>query len=112
MNPFLEHIKKVLGIVDDEFDLELLNYLNGLASVLESLGVAEFINFVFYKETAFPDFSTKVPLGNLCQSYFISGTKLLFDPPANASILSAYETNKLEYESRIHFMISDMEEVI
>ena len=108
MTPLLEIVKTVLGVVDDEFDMELLMYINTATSALLGFGVMELDGIFFHTSTPMPDIGN-IQLKSLCRGYIAATVRLVFDPPANESVATAYRNLKDEAEMRIQLIVNESE---
>lgn len=105
MDSILTSIKKMLGIAEEyeHFDMDLIIHINSALSILTQLGVGPSRGFsIKDKYATWEDF---IPAGaNLetVKSYVYLKVRLLFDPPANSSVIES--TNRLlsELEFRIN----------
>lgn len=105
MDSILTSIKKMLGIAEEyeHFDMDLIIHINSALSILTQLGVGPSRGFsIENKDATWGDF---IPTGaNLetVKSYVYLKVRLLFDPPANSSVIES--TNRLlsELEFRIN----------
>lgn len=105
MDSILTSIKKMLGIAEEyeHFDMDLIIHINSALSILTQLGVGPSRGFSIQdKYATWEDF---IPAGaNLesVKSYVYLKVRLLFDPPANSSVIES--TNRLlsELEFRIN----------
>lgn len=104
MDSILTSIKKPLGITEEytHFDADLIMHINTVLFILTQMGVGAKQGFSIKDKTAtWADF---VPINSNLESiksYVYLKVKLLFDPPANASVIES--TNRLisELEWRI-----------
>ena len=99
----LTSIKKNLGIAEEDtaFDADIVLHINSVFSELYQLGVMV-ENGPFSIEGAdesWSDFHTVADL-NMVKSYMYLEVRLMFDPPT-ASLLSALERKRDEYEWRL-----------
>lgn len=96
-------VKKTLGIPPEEtsFDSDLILHLNSVFAELNQLGVGPEEPFeVLDEDTSWDDFTTFKPL-SMVKSYVYLEVRLMFDPPT-ASLLSAMERKRDEYEWRLN----------
>lgn len=115
MDSILTSIKKMLGIAEEyeHFDMDLIIHINSVLSILTQLGVGPSEGFSIQdKQTTWDEF---IPSGanlELVKSFVYLKVRLLFDPPANSSVIES--TNRLlsELEFRINIEVDPGEEEI
>lgn len=99
----LETIKKMIGPSElyEGFNTDLLVHLNSIASTLSQMGVIS--PDIRIDETTTWDtlISNRDEIEGI-KSYMYLKTKLLFDPPANSTILNAYQAEIKEFEWRLY----------
>lgn len=99
----LAEVKKALNIAPtvSVFDVDLILHINSVFAELNQLGVGPSETFVIEDGTAsWSDFTTNADL-NMVKSYMYLEVRLMFDPPT-ASVLSALERKRDEYEWRLN----------
>lgn len=99
----LETILNMLGIEpsNEAFDQEIIVHINSVFSELHQLGVGpEQTFFITNREQTWSEFTTDADL-NLVKSYIWMEVRLMFDPPT-ASLLTALEKRRDEYEWRLN----------
>lgn len=99
----LETILNMLGIEpsNEAFDQEIIVHINSVFSELHQLGVGpEQTFFITSREQTWNEFTTDADL-NLVKSYIWMEVRLMFDPPT-ASLLTALEKRRDEYEWRLN----------
>ena len=102
----LNSVKKALGIdpVYTVFDPDLVMHINSVFSVLHQIGIGP--DNQFYIETSgsetWSDFLSGSNTLNMVESYMYIKVRLLFDPPANTSVLQALKETAAEYEWRMN----------
>lgn len=104
MESILSSLKQVvIGRAEEEgFDEELKIFANSTFVVLHQLGVGPEIPFeVTDNETKWSEFSEDPAILGLTKSYLILKVRLNFDPPANATLKQAFESQADEYEWRL-----------
>lgn len=97
-------IKKSLNIPPEvtAFDVDLMIHINSNFAELYQLGVGSTTPFSIEDETAtWSDFTSNDDAIAMVKSWMILDTKLMFDPPT-ASVLSAMERKRDEYEWRLN----------
>ena len=105
MDSILTSIKKMLGIAEEyeHFDMDLIIHINSALSILTQLGVGPSRGFSIQDKTAtWDDFIPEGANLETVKSYVYLKVRLLFDPPANSSVIES--TNRLlsELEFRIN----------
>lgn len=100
----LDSVKKTLGIElsDTTFDADLIMHINSVFATLHQLGVGPEDTFEISDNTitwdAFLEEKTSL---NSVKSLMYIKVKLLFDPPATATMFNALESKEKEYEWRL-----------
>lgn len=98
-------IKSLLGPDDsyNVFDPDILIHINTAISVLTQLGVGPSAGFVVTgPNEKWSDFIGDDKTLNMVKTYIYMKVKMAFDPPANSSVLSAYQEACKEYEWRMN----------
>lgn len=97
---------------DGDFTLDIMVAINSALSVLTQLGVGPKNGFfITGPEEKWSDLIDAREDLEFIKTFVYLKARLIFDPPASASILSAFENQIKELESRIQ-MASDVETVI
>ena len=105
MDSILITIKKLLGISDEEthFDTDIIMHINSVFSILHQLGVGPDKSFSIQDDTAtWDDFIEDDNNFNDVRTYIYLKVRLLFDPPASSSVMSAMERQISELEWRLN----------
>lgn len=105
MDSILKTIKKFLGISDEEthFDTDLIIHINSVFSILNQLGVGPSKSFQIQDEKeTWDQFIEDDTDFNDVKTYMYLKVKLLFDPPASSSVMSAMERQISELEWRLN----------
>lgn len=99
----LNTIKKLLGICDDSFDLDIIACINTAIISLVQIGVGPTEGFVVIDDTqTFEDFcGTNLQLESV-KMYIYLKTKLMFDPPSNSNVTQTFEKSISEIEWRLN----------
>jgi len=100
-----ESIKSLLGpdASYDVFDQDILIHINTAISVLTQLGVGPAGGFIVTgPDETWKDFIGDDKTLQMVKSYIYMKVKMIFDPPANSSVLSAYQEACKEYEWRLN----------
>lgn len=108
----LDDIKKLLGpsIAMTQFDIDIIIHINTALSILTDLGVGPKTGFAIRDRTAvWSDFIPENMGLEIIKTYVFMKVKLIFDPPLNASVLSAMNESVKEYEWRIEVKVGDKE---
>lgn len=105
-------IKKSLGITYDytHFDLDIIQAINSVFSILTQLGVGPSDGFKIVDETAkWSEYLNEDLTLNLVQSYMFGKVRLIFDPPASSTVTESMNRMLSELEWRIANSPSVME---
>lgn len=104
MNSILLSIKKMLGLDAnyEVFDQELIIFINSALMVLEQIGLGPNGFTITGTDETWEDFLTDISKFEGAKTYVYIKTRLSFDPPANASLLKAFEDNAKELEWRLN----------
>ena len=103
MDKILASIKKQLGVNDsDQFDYQIIMVINTAMSALTQIGIGPAEGFLLTDEDAnWTDFIGEGPSFISAQSYIYCKSKILFDPPANQTLLNALQRQADELEWRL-----------
>ena len=104
----LTSIKKLLNIsVDDKsFDQDVLIHINSVFMILNQLGVGTDYTFSIKDGTSkWIDFLGDSKDLESVKTYIYLKVKMAFDPPANSSIIEAYNQLIREYEWRLNSQV-------
>lgn len=108
MENILDSVKKLLGIdeTDLNFDQELIMHINSVFTVLNQLGVGPVGGFKIYSnDEVWADFvGTQLNIESV-KSYIYLKVRLLFDPPQNSFLISAFEKQIEEFEWRLQVQV-------
>ena len=102
VSSILNSVKKSLNIYPDEtaFDADIIVCINSVFSELNQLGVGPIEGFeITGPDEEWSEYLSDVNM-NMVRSYMILEVRLMFDPPT-ASLLSALEKKRDEYEWRL-----------
>ena len=97
-------IKKLLGISgeDTSFDLDIIFAINSSLSVLTQIGIGPREGLrVTDVSTTWVSFVPDEPKWSLVKDYVYMKSRLLFDPPTNATILQSLKDGIAESEYRL-----------
>lgn len=109
-NSILETIRRSLvGFEDsDEFDVELMLFINNTLSTLNQLGVGPAEGYMV--DDAKDTWSNFVGDDNVMlgfvKTYVLQKTKLNFDPPSSGAVIEALKQSIAELEWRIEYRAS------
>lgn len=96
-------IKKLLGL-DTEYtpyDTDIIIFINDALSILHQRGVGSKNYRVQDASTRWSDFSDRDEIVDLAKSYVYMKVRLVFDPPANATVIKSFEESIQEHEYRL-----------
>jgi hypothetical protein len=100
--------KKNLGIEDDftQFDPDVIMCINTALNILTQLGVGPKEGFtVTSNDETWSQFIGDNQRLNMIKNYVSIKTKLMFDPPTTAAVLSAYQEQAKELECRMNYEV-------
>ena len=106
----LNTIKKLLGLSSDytEFDTDIIIHINSVFSILQQLGVGPDNGFsISDASTTWSSYINNDKQINDVITYMYLKVRLLFDPPANSSILNAQKELISELEWRLNVAVDD-----
>ena len=109
----LTSIKKMLGITAEYqyFDSDIILSLNSVLGILTQLGVGPKTGFSIQdSSTTWADFIGTDTRLEMIKTFVHLRTKLLFDPPQNASLANVMEEEAKEFEWRIYIAANQTEE--
>lgn len=105
MESILTSIKKMLGIDEeyDHFDADVIFHINSALMTLNQLGVGPKDGFfVSTDEQTWEEYLGESKKLESVKSYIYLRVKMLFDPPANATIVEAMNKQIAEFEWRLN----------
>ena len=97
----------MIGGIDETetaFDMDIMIHINSVFSDLNQMGVGPKETFSIVDDsTTWSEFTDDDALFNSVKTYVYLRVKLIFDPPASASVLSAMErqVDKLEWRLNV-----------
>lgn len=103
-NSILLSVKKMLGIEPDYtyFDDDLIFHINSVFSILTQMGAGPKEGYMISGVSeSWTDFMPDTGKIQFVKTYLNLKVKMIFDPPTNSTILSAYERQIAELEWRI-----------
>ena len=101
-------IKKMLGPTYDEesFDTDIIIHINSCFTTLRQLGIGPANGYrITTKDNKWVDFIKDDEMLDSVKTYVYIKTKLVFDPPLNASLLASFEKQASELEWRLNVSI-------
>lgn len=106
MESILTSIKKLLGYSKEQmdFDTDIIMHINSALSRLNELGVGPIDGFSIYDDIpTWTDFIQDDPKLNDVKTFVYLKVKLVFDPPASASVIASMEreVNRLEFSLNV-----------
>ena len=101
----LDTTKKLLGLDSDDtsFDVDIIVIINSIIPALSQMGIGPINGFiVMTKDDKWSDY-IKESITNLegVKAYLFLKTKLIFDPPTNATVIDAINKSLNELEWRM-----------
>ena len=108
MESILTSIKKLLGIAEEytHFDPDIIMHINTVFMVLNQLGVGPEKCFVIEDDTStWEDFLGRNNQGiEAVKTYVYLKVRVVFDPPANGTVMKSIESAINEYEFRLNVL--------
>lgn len=104
----LENIKDMIGGMEgcDQFDTDIIIHINTALSILTQLGVGPSTGFSIRDKTSvWTDFIADDKRLEMVKTYVYMKVKIIFDPPLNASVLTAMKESIKEFEWRINVTV-------
>lgn len=103
MVSILDSIKQLLGIDinDNNFDKELIVYINGALMTLNQLGVGPSDYSIKDKDNVWEEFTQGRKDLEIIKSVVYLRVRLIFDPPQNSFLVTSIEKQIAEYDWRI-----------
>ena len=102
----LTSIKKLLNISNDDesFDMDIIILINGVLDVLKQIGVeSTFEDFrLTSKDDKWEDYLIDINELEIIKTYIYLKVKIIFDPPANSTLMESYKETIKEYEWRLN----------
>lgn len=105
MESILTSIKKLLGLTEEyeHFDPEIIMHINSVFMDLRQLGVGPEEGFFIEDETSvWTDFVSEIGKMEAVKSYMYLRVRLLFDPPANSSLIESMNRQIEKFEWRLN----------
>lgn len=105
MNSILESVKTMLNIELDDtaFDTDIIFGINTAFAILQQIGVGPKEGFNVVDNTQQWQDYAEGAMYSMVQQYVYLKTKVIFDPPTNSFLLSAYNDriNELEWRLKV-----------
>lgn len=107
MDSILNSIKKMLGLAEDydAFDTDIIILINGALMILQQLGVGEAGFSITDSSATWDSFTEYRSDIEAIKTYVYLKVKMAFDPPANSTVLKAYEDSCKELEWRLNVQV-------
>lgn len=105
MDSILTSIKKLLGIEEEytHFDADIIMHINSVFSDLAQIGVGPAEGFsISDANTTWRSYTDDDPLIANVKQYIYLKVKLVFDPPANSTVMASYERTISQLEWRLN----------
>lgn len=118
MESILNSVKKLLGVSKEytHFDDDIIIHINSVFMILNQLDIGPIGGFMIEDDSSiWTDYVVEEERVEAIKTYVYLKVKLMFDPPSNATILSAITRQLEELEWRIneersiqqHYLVSD-----
>lgn len=107
-NSILNDIKSMLGPTydDESFDTDIIIYINSTFTILRQLGVGPKDGYqIKDKNNIWSEFVKDIEGLDAVKTYIYLKVKLVFDPPLNASLVEAFNTQVKELEWRLNVSV-------
>lgn len=104
MDSILDSIKKLLGIQPEykSFDQDIMMHINAVFVVLNQLGIGPSEGFsINSRDIKWSKYSTELNT-NLVKTYVYLKVRLMFDPPASATLVESINAMIKELEWRLY----------
>ena len=108
MESILTSVKKMLGITEEyeHFDPDIIMHINSVFMILTQLGVGPENGFVIEDDQAtWSDFIPRGQRLEMVKSYMYLKVRLLFDPPANGTLMQSMNQMIAEFEWRLNVAV-------
>ena len=105
MESILTSIKQLLGITENynNFDVDIIMHINTAFTTLNQLGVGPVEGFMIKDDkTLWSDYIDDEIKFNSVKTYIYLRVRLLFDPPASATIMEAMQQQIKQLEWRLN----------
>lgn len=115
MDSILTSIKKLIGIdaEDDAFDTDMITFINAVFMILHDMGVGPSEGFSIQdSENSWSEYMEPGVDLEAVKTYISQKTKLVFDPPANGTLMEALKSSIKELECRLRDRFDSKTEII
>lgn len=111
MESILTSIKKMLGIGEEyaHFDADIIFHINSALMTLSQLGVGQEDFYITTDEQLWADYLGESKKLEAVKSYIYLRVKMLFDPPANSTLVEAMKQQIAEFEWRLNVQAESTE---
>lgn len=111
MESILTSIKKMLGIGEEyaHFDADIIFHINSALMTLSQLGVGQEDFYITTDEQLWEDYLGESKKLEAVKSYIYLRVKMLFDPPANSTLVEAMKQQIDEFEWRLNVQAESTE---
>lgn len=103
----LNSIKKLSGIEEDnDFDTDLIIYINSVFSTLHSMGVGPAKPYkIENAENSWDEFTEDNTEIEMVKPYVYMKVKLMFDPPTNSFVINSFneQIKEMEFRMQVEF---------
>lgn len=109
----LDSIKKMLGIQEEEtvFDTDIVIHINSVFASLVQMGIGPEEGYsITGASEKWGDFLNNDKRLESVKTYVYLKVRIIFDPPASATILEAYKQQIAEFEWR-NYIVKDMDRI-
>lgn len=112
LDSILTNVKLHVGVAesDTSFDVAIIDDINSTFTILEQLGVGMPGYKITDKTNVWSEFLPAGKQLELVKTYMYMKVKLMFDPPANSTILESYQRQINEYEWRLNVRCDPVDE--
>lgn len=109
----LTSVKKLLGIVDEytQFDTDIIMHINSVFNIYHQLGLGPDAGFHIEDKTSkWNEFTNDETLLNMVKSDMYFRVRLMFDPPANSTVLESFkkQIDELEWRLNLYYENGDL----
>lgn len=108
MESILTSIKKLLGIPEEytHFDDDLIIHINSVFMVLNQIGVGPAEGFYIEDDsTTWDKYLTDPAKLQMVKTYIYLKVRMLFDPPANGTVMNSMKEHINEFEWRLNIAV-------
>ena len=108
MESILTSIKKLLGITQEytHFDADIIMHINSVFMILNQMGVGPEQGFIIEDDSAkWTDYLSDPFEIQAVKTYIYLKVRMVFDPPANGTIMNAIKESIAELEWRLNVAV-------